>query len=192
MAGLSKLEAVNLMLSNIGEVPVSSLTGAAGDVYVTTAETILDEVSRAIQAQGWEFNTDKNYTVAPDIDSQVVITSNIITMDTMPGGLDVTVRQGMLYNKTDHTFLFTENLTCEVLWEFDYEDLPQYVRHYIAVRAARILSNRLQGDVTGSQLTADDERDAKATANRHDMRNSDRTMFDSDYYGIGRLKTRRM
>lgn len=192
MAGLSKLEAVNLMLSNLGEVPVSSLAGAAGDVYVTTAETVLDEVSRAIQAQGWEFNTDKNYTVVPDIDSQVVIASNIITMDTMPGGLDVTVRQGKLYNKTAHTFLFTDNLTCEVLWEFDYEDLPQYVRHYIAVRAARILSNRLQGDVTGSQLTVDDEREAKATANRHDMRNSDRTMFDSDHYGIGRLKTRRM
>jgi hypothetical protein len=179
MAGLSKLQAVNLMLSNIGEAPVSTLSGAAGDAYVSTAENILDEVTRAAQEEGWEFNTDTNYDITPDISNNVVIANNVISMDTMPGGVDVTVRQGKLYNKTDHTFEFTSGaFPVEVVWEFAWDELPQYVRQYVATRAARVFSDRMQGDVTGAQLSADDEHHALVVARRHDARNADRTIFE--------------
>jgi hypothetical protein len=189
MSGLSELQAVNLMLSNIGETPVSTLTGS-GDAYVSIAQTVLSEVTRAVQEKGWEFNTDKDYTITPDASDNVVIASNVITMDTMPGGVDVTVRQGKLYDKENHTFSFTNGaFKVEILWEFDYDDTPQYVRQYIATRAARVFADRMQGDITGAQLSADDEQHALVTAKRHDMRNADRTVWeDTTLY---RMKLRR-
>mgnify|MGYP000641860562 CR=1 FL=1 len=75
----TKLEAVNSMLSTIGEAPVNSLT--SGLVDAETAETILNEVSRSVQAHGWNFNSEPDYTVAADIGGNVVLPTEIIRAD---------------------------------------------------------------------------------------------------------------
>jgi len=191
MAGLNELAAVNLILGNIGETPVSSLAGSAGDAYVSTALNTLNEVARTVQEEGWEFNTDSNYPLTPDISDTIVIADNMVSVDSMPGGINVTVRQGKLYNKTDRTFTFTDALDCEVVWEFDFIDTPQYIRQYIAVRAARVFADRQQGDQIADALSQDDEARALRTAKRHDLRNADRTMFDTSN-NLGRLQTRRI
>jgi len=51
MAGTSKLDAVNTMLSSIGEAPVSSLS--SGLIEAEIAETILDTIDREVQSMGW-------------------------------------------------------------------------------------------------------------------------------------------
>ena len=192
MAGLSELEAVNLMLSNIGETPVSSLVGAAGDAYVSIAQTVLNETARTIQEEGWEFNTDTDYQITPDVNDEVVIPSNVTTMDTVKYGIDVTVRQGKLYNKEDHTFLFTDGaFKVDVQWEFTFSECPQYIRQYMAVRAARTFSDRMQGDRDADLLSEDDEIAARATAKKHDKRMDDRTMFSGNN-NLSRLKNRRI
>ena len=75
----TKLEAVNSMLSTIGEAPVNSLT--SGLVDAETAETILNEVSRSVQAHGWNFNSEPDYTVAADTSGNVVLPTEIIRAD---------------------------------------------------------------------------------------------------------------
>lgn len=193
MAGLSKLEAVNLMLSNIGESPVSTLEGASGDAFVASAISILDETNRDVQSESWEFNRDVDYVLTPDINNNILITDDMLAVDTSTrsGSVDVTVRNGMLYNKTDHTFVFNDPLYCDVDWEFIFEETPQYIRQYIAVRAARVFARRMLGDVTGERLTEQDEFNAKAAAKRKDLANSDRNIFKYGQ-GIGRIKQRSM
>ena len=53
LSATTKLEAVNIMLSTIGENPVNSLT--SGLVDAELAETILGSVSKAVQSEGWNF-----------------------------------------------------------------------------------------------------------------------------------------
>ena len=53
----TELQAVNTMLSTIGEAPVNSITGTT-TVDVSVAKNILDETSMSIQSQGWNFNTN--------------------------------------------------------------------------------------------------------------------------------------
>ena len=50
----SKLDAVNTMLSTIGQAGVNQLEGAVGEAL--DASNILDEVSKAVQTEGWHFN----------------------------------------------------------------------------------------------------------------------------------------
>ena len=54
----TELEAVNVMLSNIGESPVNTLEDD-NVIDATVARTILKSISREVQALGWNFNTDK-------------------------------------------------------------------------------------------------------------------------------------
>jgi hypothetical protein len=58
----TKLEAVNVCLTNIGEAPVASLTGLQVDAQV--ASSIIDEVSREVQSNGWHWNTEV-HTISP-------------------------------------------------------------------------------------------------------------------------------
>ena len=60
----TQLQAVNSMLSTIGEAPVNSLD--SGLVDAETAETVLNEVSRDVQSFGWNFNTEPDYVFNPN------------------------------------------------------------------------------------------------------------------------------
>ena len=57
LAGTTELEAVNTMLSMIGEAPVNSLTGTL-PLDATIAKNTLTEISREVQAAGWHYNTE--------------------------------------------------------------------------------------------------------------------------------------
>ena len=50
----TELQAVNQMLSVIGEAPVNSITGTV-TTDVSVAKNILDETSMSVQSMGWNF-----------------------------------------------------------------------------------------------------------------------------------------
>ena len=63
----TKLEAVNTMLTSIGEQPIQNMNDLAGLSDASIAEQILDNVSRAIQSRGWIFNTDLDVKMPVDL-----------------------------------------------------------------------------------------------------------------------------
>ena len=68
----TELEAINTMLSTIGESPVNTVEDT-GNVDVVIARQILQTASREVQARGWHFNTEINYTITPDSDGYLVL-----------------------------------------------------------------------------------------------------------------------
>ena len=85
MALTTKLNAVNTMISVIGEAPVNTLGGTAVPVTVVQAESTLDEMSRAIQSEGWHFNTEHEYTLTPDAStSKITLPNNTLRVDLDP------------------------------------------------------------------------------------------------------------
>ena len=65
----SKLEAINVMLTAIGESPVNTITSST-TTDVSIAIQILDNVSREVQSVGWHFNTDTNYKLTKNTSNQ--------------------------------------------------------------------------------------------------------------------------
>ena len=51
---MTELDAINFMLSAIGSDPINTLVDDT-DVDVANAKRILEQVSRSIQRQGWDF-----------------------------------------------------------------------------------------------------------------------------------------
>ena len=73
----TELEAVNTILSTIGEAPLSTLTGSL-PVDGTTAKNILNEISREVQSAGWHFNTQYKVDLTRDTDNKVPIGTDVV------------------------------------------------------------------------------------------------------------------
>jgi hypothetical protein len=189
MAGLSKLRAVNIALENIGESPVNTLTGS-GNAFVVTATSILEETVRDICEEQWNFNRDYKYALAPDGSGNILIASNMISVDAYYTYLDYAVRQGKLYDVENQTFVFDDTVYAEVVWEFEYDDLPYHLRKLAAIRAARVFARRILGDESGDRLTTQDEVRALANAKRNDTRAQDATIHQEYTSRLYSLKTR--
>jgi len=140
----SKLEAINTMLTSIGEIPVSSITNATTN-DVSIAIQILDHVSREVQARGWFFNTDINYSLIPNNNNQIELPANALRVELADGYRrhDFVERNRKLYDRVNNTFSITDNVKVNIVFLLDFSQLPEVARHYILVRASRIFQDRM-------------------------------------------------
>jgi hypothetical protein len=175
---LTELEAVNVMLSVIGEAPVNTLEGAA-TVDVIQAKAILSQVSREVQSVGWHFNTEREYPLLPDVNGEIILASNMVLVDadTEPD-VDVAQRGNKLYDRKNHTFQFKKTLKAEVIYLLGFEDLPQVARQFIVIRAARIFQDRMVGSDTLHGFSAEDEKKALADLKELEGDTGDYSIFD--------------
>ena len=139
--GLSKLEAVNIILDAIGETPVSSLESGLPDAEA--AETKLNEVNKTVQAKGWHQNTEKKLKLMPDSDKYIIVPDAYLRVDTTgtSRSTNVSVRtylnKSMLYDVKNQTFEFKDDLYCDVVMLLEFSDLTLELSNYIAYRSAR-------------------------------------------------------
>ena len=178
----SKLQAVNQMLSFIGEAPVNSLEDAGGMGDVSLAERTLDEVTVEILSQGWHFNTNYDVIHTPDANKQIVLSDTVLRIDTkvgVYGNMDVSLRGNKLYNRADNSYEFDESeiKTTEVM-SLPWEDLPEAARRYIALRSARLFQDRAVGAEDLREVGMREEMSALATLREYDSEASDYSVFD--------------
>ena len=173
------------MLSTIGEAPVNSLT--SGLVDAETAETILNEVSRSVQASGWNFNSEPNYTVAADTDGNVILPTEILRADLADSLTkyrssenEYIQRGNKMYDKASHTYNIGKALKLDVVVLLDFELCPEVARRYITVKAARIFQERVVGSDTLSAMNRNDEQEALFALREMEGDNGDYNIFD-DY-----------
>jgi hypothetical protein len=176
-----ELEAVNLMLANIGASPVDRLTGTlAADAIV--ARRVLHGVSRRVQNEGWHFNTEDNYPLSRDVNNEIPLPPNLLRVDavlTAHPTLDPVARGARLYDKASHSFLFDTNISANIVLLLPFEDLPEYARLYIVVRAARQFQQDTIGSDTLSNFDQTDEARARADMIRADGANENLNMLDN-------------
>lgn len=182
----SALNAINTMLGTIGQAPVSSLE-TPGLVDAVVAKAVLTEVTREVQTEGWHFNTDYDYELAPDIDGFISPGSNVLRIDTTPDYriYDVVLRGSKLWDKYKKTFIFDRALKFNITWLLDFEEIPETARNYITIRSSRRFQDRVMGSDTLHAYTQDDENRARAAMERSENLTENPSIFDShDVYGI--------
>lgn len=177
----TELAAVNRIIGAVGQAPVASLSSPNPEVSI--ALQTLRDVSKEIQAEGWSFNSEREFILIPDVNQEILLPGNLlsITLSRVPEnyGVDVTRRSGKLYNKTTHTFDWgtIPSLKCDVVWFYPIEDVPQPVVDYIVARARVVASADLLGDTEQYRLLKDREVYTRAVAIESDLREDKPTMF---------------
>jgi hypothetical protein len=173
----TKLQAVNTMLTCIGETPVSSLDTTVS-VDVAIALTILDEVQRDLMQRSWRWNTIKNQTLTVDIDGKVAVPPSWVRVDHPTN--DYAKRGGFLYDRTNDTSTFGANVGgLEAVVFLAWEDMPEAARRYCMIRGGRTLAARMVGSEKIVGLTERDEKMAWMALKEFESEQSDLNIFDN-------------
>lgn len=177
----TKLEAINEMLTGIGQAPVVSLDVANPEIAL--ALSVLDTVTKEIQSEGWHFNSEINYPFTPDNGGQILVPANVLQLsDNKLSNVQryqTVVRDGKLYDKVNHTFNFPVGspVLCDVVWLFDFEDLPEVFVRYITQRATRVFAGRAQGSEQMVRFNIQDEEILRSNCLAYDTNTSEANIF---------------
>ena len=175
-----ELPALNQILSSCGQAPVTTLDTTNPDVAIAY-DTLL-QVSREVQSEGWTFNKEYHYEMTPDTDDFILIPNNIlqIKLTENSANMDKSAirRSGKLYDRQNHTYKWTdETVECDIVWEFDWVDLPQPIQDFITARAATLVSQRIVGDTEQYQMLQQQEAFARAMALEYETQQGQFTFF---------------
>jgi len=179
-AASTELDAVNQILSSVGQAPVTTLDLQNPEVAIVL--TTLREVNKQVQAEGWNFNVERGYQFNPDASTkEIVYPTNVLQLDTYtPTHRDdfkPVRRNGKFYDKLKHTYQWDNAIEADVTWLFEFEDVPPAIQLYITARAARLASNKMVGDTTLFQLLQEQEIQTRAAALEYDCNQADYSIF---------------
>ena len=176
-----ELPAINQILSSCGQAPVTTLDQTNPDVAIAY-DTLL-QVSREVQAEGWTFNKEYHYEMTPNTDNEITIPNNILqiklTENNQNPSYDAVRRSGKLYDRQHHTYKWSDYPKWEfdVVWEFDWVDLPQPIQDFIVSRSATIVSSRIVGDPNQYQILQQQEAYTRALAVEYETQQGQYTFF---------------
>jgi hypothetical protein len=176
----TELDAVNQILSSVGQAPVTTLDLQNPEVSIVL--NTLREVNKQVQGEGWIYNTERSYELVPDSTSkEILYPSNMLQIDTNVEAhrneYDVVRRNGKLYDRLKHTYQFTENVKADVVWLFDFTDIPPAIQAYITARAARMCAVKMVGDRELQALLQEQEMMTRAAAIEYECNQGDYSMF---------------
>lgn len=179
MAQTTKLEAVNTMLSAIGEAPVTALN--LGLVEADIAETILESVSKEVQSQGYSFNRQLSVAYNPDTNNNIVLPADILRADSTQktGNLDLVQRGLKMFDRVNNTYTITGTVYLDTVTQLDFLDLPEVVKRYITIRAGRIFLDRVVGSATLHGFSEKDETRALSEIRDMEGEGQDFNIFNS-------------
>ena len=182
-----ELPAINQILSTCGQAPVTTLDQTNPDVAIAY-DTLL-QVTREVQAEGWTFNKEFHYEFIPDDNKEVLIPNNILQIKLSKNSAnmqyDAVRRQGKLYDRIHHRSTWddhTEGIECDVVWEYDWVDIPEPIQNSIVARAATIVSQRIVGDTNQYEMLQQQEAYARAIAMEYETSQGQFTIFGLPYY----------
>ena len=183
IAATTKLESINIMMAAIGESPINTLQGTL-PVDAQLAIDTLHEQDKAVQSEGWSFNTEIDVTLTRHpVEKTIALPTDILRIDPnihQHPTVDAIQRGLKLYDRINHTFEFEDDLICTAVYFREFEEIPEPARNYITIKAARIFIDRLVGDNALRGYTEQDETRARAVLLETDLANADHNILRGD------------
>ena len=199
----TKLQAVNTLLSIIGEAPVNSLVPPlTGDTSL--AESVVNEISAEVQGEGWSWNTMMYDSIPLDANGHSSLPSNTLAVRFNPVSYPTqrfVLRGIKLFDRVKNSYDLrgslgvaltgsSTDLVAELIEELDWDDVPETGKRYIMIRAGRIFSNRAITSTSIEAYTQEDEENAKQILKRtEDMAQSYNFISAPDDLYDGRVRT---
>ena len=180
----TELEAVNTILSTIGEAPLNTLTGTL-PVDGTVALNILSEITREVQSAGWHFNTHYKVTLSKDVNNKIPLATSILRLELDNNRYskvqyDIVQRDNFLYNlaKNQETF-DTSFEDVIIVYLLPFNEIPEQAKRYITIRSARVFHDRTLGASSLHKFSTEDEARALIVLKQAEATTGDYSIFDS-------------
>ncbi len=178
----TELSAVNSILGSIGQSPITSLNlQALQNPEISMVHNILMEVTKDVQNEGWHFNQEEHVRIEPDENGNFLIPNNYLRFDVHDGlydrTRDVVKRDGKLYDKVEHTDIFSGELYFDITYLFNFADIPSAIQRYIISRASVRAATQVVSNPDLVQLLQLEEAKTLASAVEYDCEQGDHTFF---------------
>jgi len=185
----TELSSVNSILMAIGQAPINRICHKQNGekVYINPevafVHSLLMEVNADVQNEGWVFNREDHYPLTPEADGHIYVPENILRMDVYENNVyrttDLVKRNGKLYDKLNHTFDFDplKSIYFDIVWKWEYEELPSVFKRYITLRASGRAATQLVTNPQLVQLLATQEAQARAACMEYECTQGDHTFF---------------
>ena len=188
MGSWTLLEAVNHVLENGGEAPVSSLSTDSASSSAIAARKIKAERLK-VMSRGFEFNTTYP-EMTPDINGNIGLGSEILSVDgwLSDANTKFTVKDGKLYDSTNGTDEFTKNVKLRIISDMDFDDIRTQIQFQIMASAAKSFQRQYQQDQIMDVELVEEEAEAMNIAAEEEIRNNN--FEPRDNTPIGRMLNR--
>jgi hypothetical protein len=187
------LEAVNVLLENIGESPVNSLEGEQiGDAR--TAERTLLEIHKEGQTESWSWNREAQYPFQKDVNTkEIVVPSNVVSFfpDPYNTARRFVLRGQRVYDTWERRYQYDETITevrADVTWLLPWDDCPEVFNRWVTIKAARVFSARVLTNDSVFKYTAFDEKAARAALESMEHQTNGYNLL-TDGYGLSPFPT---
>lgn len=181
-------DGINQILQIIGEQTLpdgQSIT----DIYEAEQASLLIDVTKSeVLSEGWSFNSEDNWPLVPDTSGYIQIPYGALRVDPSDGSKYIR-RDGKLYNTTTKSFKFTTKVSCDVVWDVEFDLLPPIMQQYIVLKAGRILYQRLIGYNELLSVLKTDEQEARMRLDLHEDDVNDYNIFDDASVSRAILRT---
>jgi len=187
----TELDAVNQILSAVGQAPVTTLDLQNPEVY-TVLQTLRD-VSREVQSEGWYFNTEHAVAFTPDSNDEITVADDVLqidaTKDKHRDDFAIIVKNGKLYDKYYHRYedrsefkfpsriLVEDKLYCDIIYFYQFNNLPYAFQAHVIAKSARKVATKLVGNTDLVRVLSIDEEQTKAALMEYETRQGDYSMF---------------
>ena len=174
----TELSAVNSILSAIGQ---SSIT----DLNFNNPETqfiynLLEETIKDVLNEGWHFNSEEHIEVTPDTSGHINIPTSYLRYDLNGAedkSMDLVRRNGRLYDKVNHTDIFTDNVYLDVVYLYTFTDIPSVFQRYIIAKASSRAAAQMVTNPNLVQLLQTQEALTRASVIEYECEQGDHSMM---------------
>lgn len=130
---LTNLQALNQMLTSVGETAVLTIVAGASDT--TNAQTILDAETAKVLVRGWHCNTDEAVTLNPDVSGRIAVPADALQIDPTDTRLDYTQRAGFIWDREGNTNVIGKPVEFRIIRSLPFESLPFALQQRIVAQA---------------------------------------------------------
>ena len=174
----TELSAVNSILGAIGQSPLTTLN-------FTNPETafiynILEETIKDVLNEGWHFNTEHHVEVTPDSNGHLIIPTTYLRYDFSEAEnrhMDVVRRNGRLYDKVNHTDIFSGPLLLDVVYLYTFTDIPSVFQRYIVAKSSSRAAAQLVANAETFKLLQQQEATCRAALVEYECNQGDHSFF---------------
>lgn len=130
----------------------------------------LERSNTRVQQEGWATNTINNKKYTPDGSGNIDVSGLIRVRPTYPrGDMMLGIRNGLLYNASDDTNVFSGDVYLDVTTEVAFDQLPPMLQQLVIKDAAVNFQRRHQGDRFNQAVAQEDLRNARIAAVQEDL-----------------------
>jgi hypothetical protein len=155
------VEAVNVLLANLGEAPIVTLEDSQNTESAVAERTIL-EFHREGQTRGWSWNTEQAYQFERDAATmEIVVPANVVRFapDAYQWAHRFQLRGQRVYDRLNRTYKLLDipSLQADVTLLLSWDEVPEVYNRWVTIRAAKVFQERILSADSLSVYTAEQE-----------------------------------